>query len=138
MSQGAADATSGSGKGAVLWDVTENGVIVELEERFHSTVAAVETLKTATTVGQVQQSWLPDWAREAVEEGLQSFEDAEEVVTPETPWNYEEHVEVLIEALPMPHDAASVAQWLGRDFLKRHARVGGASPRWPHRRLHPA
>lgn len=128
MSHSTADRWAGGGKGIVLWDETDNGVVVEPEQRFLSTVAAVETLKAATTLGQLQDSPLPDWARAVVDGYVECLEDDDEEATPETPWRFHENTESVGESLPIPHDAASVAAWLGRDFLTRHAHIEGASP----------
>ena len=113
----------------VLWDHDEtDGLVLEPEERMHETLRTVETLRQATTVGELRRADLPAWAARVVESTVEHLEHEEVGDIDGAAWNWSEESELVIEVVPLPWDVASVTQWLDKDLLAKHAEIGGASP----------
>ena len=115
--------------GVVLWDLdATEGPVVEPETRMNATFEALNRLRYATTFADLVHVDLPEWARNIVDAAAENLEEDEGPVTDDTPWSFPAVEEWVVERFPMPHDAESVSEWIGRDFLAKHAHIGGGSP----------
>lgn len=114
----------------VLWEDAElYGLVIEPEVRFEQTVATMQTLRTASTWGEVRAAELAPWAQRLVtqyEQDVEAFDGT--VLADDQPWQYDDISESVVEAMPLPHDVASTRDWLDAELLEAHAEVGGASP----------
>lgn len=119
----------------VLWDENRDGLVVELEEARQQNFRSFKALREAKTVGEIRQANVAPWATSLVEGHLENLawdreDNGEEnpVVLDEEPWDYDEIVATVMEVAPLPHDALVAASWLGVEFMREHACVGGGSP----------
>lgn len=113
----------------LLWDQDEtDGFLLEPEERMQETLRTIETLRQAETVGELRGIDLPGWANRVVAATVEHLRDQDVEDIDAAAWDWSEESEVVLDAVPLPWDAASVTQWLDKDLLVKHAEIGGASP----------
>jgi hypothetical protein len=114
----------------VLWEEAEwHGLVVEPADRFEQTQATMRILRGASSWGEVRAAELAPWARQLLEQHEEYIaDDMDAKPADDDPWNYEEISESVVEVIPLPHDAENTQSWLGRDLLKAHAEISGASP----------
>jgi hypothetical protein len=114
----------------VLWEEAElYGFVVEPADRFEETLATMRALRQASNWGEIRAAELAPWGRRQIEQYEEHLADELEAVPgDDEPWDYEDIAESVIEVMPLPHDAANTAAWLGRDVLAAHAEISGGSP----------
>lgn len=109
----------------IYWeDHAFHGLVVEPADRMHETLATMAAMRAAGSVEELQVEDLPSWVRDVIERIIEAARDDGQ----EPRWNWTETSESALDAVPLPWDAASVAQWMGHDTLVELATVSGASP----------
>jgi hypothetical protein len=110
----------------LLWwdDDNDLGIVVEPAERAQGTFAAIERLRSATSLGELQQADLPSWAASYIGDCVQEVEEGQR----DDIWSWDDAYDTLIYLVPLPWDVESVTEWLDRELLEAHADIGGASP----------
>ena len=108
----------------VLWDDSASyGLVVEPADRAAATFVALDALKAAGSLGELERQDLPPWAARVVESVREDVDDDPDL---DSSWDWESMSEVVVDVVPLPWDVRSVAEWLDLDVLRAHADVGGA------------
>ena len=106
----------------VLWDESPAyGLIVVPEERMKGTLASVDVLRSATTLGELWAADLQPWAERMVYAFVENAEDEGLTVTDDTPWEFDSGMLVDDGGAPFPDEFGPTAEWMGEDFLLAHA-----------------
>lgn len=114
----------------IFWDDDPmEGLVVEPATRMDETLRALGRMREADTVAELETGSLPPWAEELL---VQHREDLDPDDPEPAPWQWSEMAEVVVDVVPLPWDARSLASWLpghvtGKFVVAAGASVGGHS-----------